>query len=66
VSAPWLKVGEAVDFVREVAAPRTLGIHDRVYSEVALGMVDAHMNNLAVGDGRTFERLADGADLDLG
>ncbi len=65
VSAPWLKVGEAIDFVREVAAPRTLAIHDRVYSEVGLAMVEAHMNNLALGDGRSFVRLADGADLDL-
>lgn len=64
VSAPWLKIGEAVDFVRDVAAPRTLAIHDRVYSEVGLGMVETHMNNLALGEGRSFTRLADGADLE--
>ncbi|WP_137292331.1 MBL fold metallo-hydrolase [Nocardioides dongxiaopingii] len=66
VSAPWLKIGEAIDFVRDVAAPRTLAIHDRVYSEVGLGMVAMHMDNLALGGpdgGRTFVRLADGADL---
>lgn len=66
VSAPWLKVGEAVDFVREVAATRTLAIHDRVYSEAGLAMVESHMTNLALGDGRTFVRLADGEDLDQG
>ncbi|MEO9324392.1 MBL fold metallo-hydrolase [Nocardioides sp. C4-1] len=64
VSAPWLKVGEAVDFVRDVAAPRTLAIHDRVYSDVGLDMVETHLTNLALGDGRSFARLADGADLD--
>lgn len=64
VSAPWLKVGEVVDFVRAVGAPRNLAIHDRVYSEVALGMVDTHVRNLALADGRTFTRLADGDDLD--
>ncbi|QCW49731.1 MBL fold metallo-hydrolase [Nocardioides dongxiaopingii] len=66
VSAPWLKIGEAIDFVRDVAAPRTLAVHDRVYSEVGLGMVAMHMDNLALGgpdSGRTFVRLADGADL---
>ncbi|CAN5387733.1 MBL fold metallo-hydrolase [soil metagenome] len=62
ISAPWLKVGEAVDFVREVAAPRNLGIHDRVYSELALGMVDTHMANL-VG-GLSFVRVPDGAELE--
>ena len=64
VSAPWLKISEAIDFVREVGAPRTLAIHDRVYSEVALGMVDTHMHHLALRDGMSFSRLADGADLD--
>ena len=62
VSAPWLKVSEAIDFVRAVGAPRSLGIHDRVYSEAGLGMVDAHMANL-LPDGQEFVRLADGADL---
>ena len=64
VSAPWLKVGEAIDFVREVGAPRSLAIHDCVYSEVALGMVEAHMTNLALTDAMSYTRLADGADLD--
>jgi L-ascorbate metabolism protein UlaG (beta-lactamase superfamily) len=61
-SAPWLKLSEAVDFVRSVGAPRSLAIHDRVYSEVGLGMVEQHMGNL-LGDGQEFVRLADGADL---
>jgi L-ascorbate metabolism protein UlaG (beta-lactamase superfamily) len=62
ISAPWLKVSEAVDFVREVAAPRNLGIHDKVYSDLALGMVDTHMANL-IG-GLSFVRVPDGADLE--
>lgn len=63
VSAPWLKVSEALDFVREVGAPRSLGIHDRVYSEVALGMVDGHMARILDGTGLEFTRRPDGADL---
>ena len=62
VSAPWLKVSEAVDFVREVGAPRSLGIHDRVYSEIGLGMVDSHMGNLLPA-GQEFERRQPGEDL---
>ncbi len=62
VSAPWLTVGEAVDFVREVGAPRNLAIHDRVYSDAGLGMVDTHMQNLLPGT-LEFVRLPDGADL---
>lgn len=62
ISAPWLKISEAIDFVREVAAPRNLGIHDKVYSDLALGMVDTHMANL-IGD-LSFVRVPDGADLE--
>ena len=46
VSAPWLKASEAVDFARAVRAPRNLAIHDRVYSEAGLGIVDGHMNRV--------------------
>ena len=61
-SAAWLTVGEAIDFVREVAAPRSLGIHDRVYSDVGLDMVSTHMANL-LPDGVAFERREPGQDL---
>jgi L-ascorbate metabolism protein UlaG (beta-lactamase superfamily) len=61
-SAPWLKVGEAVDFVREVAAPVSLAIHDRVYSDIGLGMVEQHMANL-LPDSQSFVRREPGQDL---
>lgn len=62
ISAPWLKLSEAIDFVREVGAPRSLGIHDKIYSEPALGMVETHMANL-IGE-LSFVRVPDGADLE--
>ncbi|MCW2737043.1 MBL fold metallo-hydrolase [Nocardioides sp.] len=62
VSAPWLKVGEAVDFVREVAAPTSLAIHDRVYSDIGLDMVSGHMARL-LPEGQAFERRETGRDL---
>lgn len=63
VSAPWLKTAEAVDFAREVAAPCTLAIHDRVYSEAGLAIVDSHFAAL-LPDAMAYHRLPDGADLD--
>lgn len=63
VCAPWLKIGEAIDFARAVGAPRNLAIHDRVYSDLGLGMADQHFRRL-LGDDRAWVRLADGADLD--
>ena len=62
VSAPWLKVSEAVDFARAVGAPRNLAIHDRVYSEAGLGIVDGHLGRL-LGEDQSYVRLPDGADL---
>lgn len=62
VSAPWLKVAEAVDFAREVAAPRNLAIHDRVYSEAGLAIIDGHLERL-LAEGQSFTRLPDGSDL---
>lgn len=63
VSAPWLKASEGIDFAREVRAPRNLAIHDRVYSEAGLGIVDGHMNRFLPDEGLEYVRLADGKDL---
>jgi len=62
VSAPWLKASEAVDFARAVGAPRNLAIHDRVYSEAGLIIIDGHMARL-LPESQSFARLADGTDL---
>lgn len=65
VSAPWLKASEAVEFAREVAAPRSIAIHDRVYSEAGLGIVDGHLQRFLEPAGLTYTRLADGEDARL-
>lgn len=62
VSAPWMKVGEAIDFAREVGAPTVVAIHDRVYSEAGLGIVDGHMGRL-LPESQHYLRLPDGTDL---
>jgi L-ascorbate metabolism protein UlaG (beta-lactamase superfamily) len=63
VSAPWMKASEAIDFARAVKAPRNLAIHDRVYSEAGLGIVDTHMNVFLPKEGLEYVRRPDGADL---
>jgi L-ascorbate metabolism protein UlaG (beta-lactamase superfamily) len=62
VSAPWMRAAEAVDFARLVGAPRNVAIHDRIYSEVGLGVVDGHLRRL-LPEGQDYVRLADGEDL---
>jgi L-ascorbate metabolism protein UlaG (beta-lactamase superfamily) len=63
VSAPWMRASEAIEFARAVKAPRNLAIHDRVYSEAGLGIVDGHMNAFLPKEGLEYTRIPDGADL---
>jgi L-ascorbate metabolism protein UlaG (beta-lactamase superfamily) len=63
VSAPWMRASEAIEFARAVKAPRNLAIHDRVYSEAGLGIVDGHMNAFLPKEGLEYVRLSDGHDL---
>ncbi|PVG82593.1 MBL fold metallo-hydrolase [Nocardioides gansuensis] len=63
VSAPWLKASEAIDFARDVGAPRNLAIHDRIYSEAGLGIIDGHLDKFLPPAGQRYERLADGTDV---
>ena len=62
VCAPWMRAAEGVDFAREVGAPRNVAIHDRVYSEAGLGIVDGHFQKL-LAEGQEYVRLPDGTDL---
>jgi L-ascorbate metabolism protein UlaG (beta-lactamase superfamily) len=63
VSAPWMRSAEAVDFARLVGAPRNLAIHDRVYSDAGLNIIDGHLTRL-LPESQSYVRLTDGQDLD--
>ncbi|MEO5654225.1 MAG: MBL fold metallo-hydrolase [Marmoricola sp.] len=63
VSAPWLKVGECIDFARDVGAPRSLAIHDMVYSDLGLRLVDAHLDHMLGERAQSYVRLQPGQDL---
>lgn len=63
VSAPWLKVSECIDYAREVGAPRSLAIHDAVYSEAGLGIVDAHLGRFLAPQQQEYVRLRAGEEL---
>lgn len=63
VCAPWMKMSESIDYARVVAAPRNVAIHDGVYSEFGLGIVDAHQHRFLDPLGLEYRRLASGADL---
>ncbi|MFC5728955.1 MULTISPECIES: MBL fold metallo-hydrolase [Nocardioides] len=63
VSAPWMKVSEGIDFARSVGAARNVAIHDRVYSQVGLGIADTHFGRILGAAGLEYVRLSDGTDL---
>ena len=63
VSAPWLKVSECIDYAREVGARRSLAIHDAVYSEVGLGIVDTHLTRFLAPREQEYVRLRAGEEL---
>ena len=63
VCAPWAKMSEVVDLAREVAAPRTLGIHDKVYSELGLAIADDRFKAFLEAQGGTYHRPDPGTDL---
>jgi L-ascorbate metabolism protein UlaG (beta-lactamase superfamily) len=62
VSGPWLKLAEAIDFVRAVKPERALPIHDALFSDIGLGLVDRW---LAEKGGTDYSRLAPGESVDL-
>src|SRR5688500_773748 len=63
VCAPWAKMSEVVDLAREVAAPLTLGIHDKVYSEQGLAIADDRFKAFLEAQDGTYVRPAAGTDL---
>lgn len=66
VSAPWLKVSECIDYARDVGAARSLAIHDAVYSEAGLGIVDGHLGRFLAPRDQEFVRIRAGRELTIG
>jgi len=65
VGAPWLKIGEAMDFVLAVAPRRAFGTHDMTLSRIGLQMGRARLKWAVEQDGGEFLELepGDGADV---
>jgi L-ascorbate metabolism protein UlaG (beta-lactamase superfamily) len=65
VCAPWMRAAEGIDFARAVGASRNVAIHDRIYSEAGLRIVDGHYG-LLLPETSSYTRLPAGADLATG
>ena len=62
VSGPWLKLAEAVDFVRQVAPRRAYALHDGLHNEIGHRISDTHLTNLS---GCAYARLPAGTAVPL-
>ncbi len=62
VSAPWLKLAEALDFVRSVRPDRAIPIHDALLSEIGNAGADRWMGMKADTD---YRRLSPGESLEV-
>jgi L-ascorbate metabolism protein UlaG (beta-lactamase superfamily) len=63
VSAPWLKLREAIEFVRAVGPRRAHPIHDAMLSDIGLGNVDAWLGGKGNCD---YSRISVGESVELG
>ncbi|MEU9339503.1 MBL fold metallo-hydrolase [Streptomyces sp. NPDC048290] len=62
VHAPWNKVAEIIEYVREVRPQRVYDIHDALLTDLARPIYDTLLGNLS---GAEHLRLAPGGDADL-
>ncbi|GGM32200.1 MBL fold metallo-hydrolase [Dactylosporangium sucinum] len=60
VSAPWLKLSEAIDFTRAVKPERAFALHDSLLVEAGQQIVTGHMNRLS---GTHYTRLEPGTTV---
>ena len=61
-SAPWLKLAEAIDFVRAVGAARTMPVHDALLSDKGAALWDRWFD---MKGGTDYRRLNPGDDADV-
>lgn len=65
-SAPWLKVAEVIDYLREVAPARAYSVHDGLLNEAGLGLVDQQLGREAERAGTDVRRLVPGESVEVG
>ncbi|GGD79736.1 MBL fold metallo-hydrolase [Microbacterium murale] len=65
LGAPWLKIGEAMDFVLAVAPRRAFGVHDMTLSVIGRDMHRSRLKWATEQHGGEFFELDPGDTLDL-
>jgi L-ascorbate metabolism protein UlaG (beta-lactamase superfamily) len=63
--APWSKVAELVDYLREVRAERAFAVHDALLSDLGLAGVARLLGEGGPGQPTPYARLAPGESVDI-
>ena len=63
--APWLKVSEAIEYLRQVRPLVAVPVHEKVLSAVGMAIHYRQLEQLGAGDGTTFQVLDDGKPVEL-
>jgi L-ascorbate metabolism protein UlaG (beta-lactamase superfamily) len=64
VSAPWLRASDSIDYIRTVRPSLALSVHDGMYNDIGLGVVDGLLTSMADKAGSTYRRLAAGQSVE--
>lgn len=65
IHAPWSKIGEVVDFVVGVRAPKAYPVHDALLNETGLGLVEGHVKRIGAKYGTEYVHLASGESVEV-
>jgi glyoxylase-like metal-dependent hydrolase (beta-lactamase superfamily II) len=65
VHAPWSKVAEVIDYVREVRADQAYALHDGLLNDSGLGLLNGLLGERGPGTPTPYSRLAPGDSVDL-
>ncbi|MCU1439021.1 MAG: fold metallo-hydrolase [Rhodoglobus sp.] len=65
IGAPWLKIGEAMDYVLAVKPRRSFPVHEMVLSQVGKTMTQGRIEAVTTQGGGEFFVLEPGESLDL-
>ncbi len=64
-NAPWMKIGEMIDYLRDVRPTRAYSTHDGLMNENGLSVIDAQLERVGGEDDAEYRRLAPGTSVEL-
>lgn len=65
VHAPWSRIGQLIDWVREVHPRQTYAIHDGLLNDIGLGLVDRLLGEGGPGTSANYGRIRVGDSVTL-